>query len=74
MNWMNAACFLFGVTMGILIAWMAVKHRFDGIVVLFRSLDDDVSEVIEANTRILDKWSETVDLNTELIEAIKEKF
>lgn len=71
MNWMNAACFLFGVTMGILIAWMAVKCRFDGIAVLFRSMNDDVSEVIEANTRVIAKWEETVELNNTLLKELE---
>lgn len=73
MNWMNALCLLLGVAVGIEIAWLVMKYRYDTVAKEFYSMNERVSEALTMNSRIIHKWSETIDLNTKLIEELEKR-
>ena len=73
MNWMNAFCLLAGVGVGVEIAYLVMKYRTDIVAEKVHSLEARIGELLDMNGRIIDKWSETIDLNTELIKSLEER-
>jgi hypothetical protein len=73
MNWMGASCFLIGVAMGIEIAYLVMKYRYDAVAKEVRTMNERISEALGANNQIIGKWSEAVDLNTKLIEELEKR-
>lgn len=70
MNWMNALCLLLGVAVGIEIAYLVMKYRYDTVAKEVRSMNEKIIELLETNGRIFDKWAESIALNDELLEEL----
>lgn len=73
MNWMNALCLLLGVAVGIEIAYLVMRYRFDTVAKEVRSMNEKIIEVLETNGRVIDKWKDSIDLNSELLDVLKER-
>lgn len=81
MNWLNVGCFLLGLAMGIEIAYLVMKYRYDAVAENIHILNEKTSEVLTMNGRIIGKWEESIklndtiiNLNSRLIDELGEKF
>ena len=73
MNWMNVLCYLLGLVIGIEIAYLVMKYRYDTVASKIISMEDRLTDILESNGRIIDHWSETIDLNTKLLEELEKR-
>lgn len=74
MNWMNVLCLLLGLAVGIEIAWLVMKYRYDTVAENVRSMTEKIRELLDTNSRIINKWSESIELNSELLKELDEKY
>lgn len=70
MDWMNAACLLAGVFVGVEIAYLCMKGKCEILADEMRSMEGRVREVLKTNTRIIDKWEESIEQNNRLLEEL----
>lgn len=73
MNWMNAIYYLAGLALGIEIAYLVMKYRYDTVATKIDSMEDKLTDILESNGRIIDHWSETIDLNTKMLEELEQR-
>lgn len=69
-NWMYALCALLGVALGMEIMYLVMKYRVDQVAEEICKLRADLLEVLEANSRILGRWDETIKTLTDAVEFI----
>ena len=73
MDWMNAFCLLAGVGVGVEIAYLCMKSKNEIAAEAMRSMESRIVDVIKMNTRIFDKWGETIKLNGELLDELMKR-
>ena len=73
MNWMNAACLLAGVGVGVEITYLCMKSKSEILADEMRSMENKVSELLKTNTRIIDRWGEAIELNNRLLNVLENR-